>query len=225
MTDLIDVRSWDPQVRWETRPDGTILVCRADPLGPYPRCMSERLAHWAAVAPDRPWIAQRDEVGGWRQVTYGEALDAVRRIGQALIDRGLGPDRPLVILSGNDIEHALMALGAQHVGVPSAAVSTAYSLVSTDHERLRDIAGQLEPGLVYAADGELYGDAIAAAFPGLPVVTAASFADMAATEPTGAVDAAAAAVGPARQTHFTGQRGASATTGIIKGNEGCESRN
>ncbi|MCB8840403.1 feruloyl-CoA synthase [Aurantimonas sp. VKM B-3413] len=203
---LREVKLWSPRLAVESREDGTILVRQTEPLGPYPDRLNERLVHWAETAPDRVWMAERHASGAWREVTYRGALDAVRRLGQALIDRGLSVERPLLILSGNDTEHALMALAAQHVGVPSAAVSTAYSLVSTDYGKLRDIAGQLTPGLVFTADGEPFRPAIEAVFgpevevavtrnpvPGRACVT---FADLAATEATGAVDDAFAALGP-----------------------------
>ena len=127
------LRTWSPDVRHETRSDGTTLVWRADPLGPYPAKMTERLEHWAALAPDRPLIAERDGEG-WRVLTYADCLAKVRALGAAFLALGLSPERPLAILSGNDIEHALMALGAQYVGVPSAALSPAYSLLSDDFD-------------------------------------------------------------------------------------------
>ncbi|WP_226576950.1 feruloyl-CoA synthase [Acuticoccus sediminis] len=213
--------TWTPDVRHETRADGTTLVWRADPLGPYPDKITERLDHWAAAAPDRTFLAERDG-DGWRHLTYAECRTVVRALGQAFLDLGLSPERPLAILSGNDIEHALMALGAQYVGVPSAALSPAYSLLSQDFSKLRDIAGQLTPGLVFAADGARFGRAIDAVFAGTPVALtraglegrpALRFADLAATEATPAVDAAHAAVGPDTVAKFLFTSG---TTGSPK---------
>lgn len=155
---------WSPKIRTEERPDGTIIVSREDPLGDYPERITDRLIHWAETDPGRPWMAERDENGEWRKVSYGEALEAIRSIGQALIDKGLSVDHPLLILSHNSIQHALMALGAQHVGIPSAALSTAYSLVSQDYGKLRDIAAQITPGMIFAEDGETYRKAIDAVF-------------------------------------------------------------
>src|SRR5687768_9896822 len=104
------VKLWSPQLDWEQRPDGTIIVRREDPLGAYPRCMNARFVHWAETDPDRVWMAARADDGGWRKVTYGGGLDQIRRIGQSLLDLELSLERPLIILSENSIEHALMAL-------------------------------------------------------------------------------------------------------------------
>jgi feruloyl-CoA synthase len=202
---LRDVKLWTPQVESEERPDGSILVWRADPLGPYPDKITERLVHWGRHVPARTWIAQRTAQGDWRRVAYGQALPTVRRIAQALLDLGLSVERPLLILSDNDIEHALIALAAQHVGVPSAATSTAFSLVSTDYTNLRKVAAQVTPGLVFAADGNRFRAAIEAVFaPDVTIVVTGNpihgrrcltFEDLARTEPTDAVDRAHAAVG------------------------------
>ena len=163
---------WQPELRSETRPDGTILVWRDDPLGPWPRCLTERLMHWATQAPDRTWLAERGDNGAWVGISYAAAARAIEAIGAALLAQGLSPDRPLLILSGNSIAHALMALGAQHVGVPSAALAPAYALASDDLAKLRDIATQLTPGMIFADDAPRFARAVDAVFaPDIPVVT------------------------------------------------------
>ncbi|MGE5779862.1 MAG: feruloyl-CoA synthase, partial [Hyphomicrobiales bacterium] len=101
----------------ERKSDGTILLRSPHPLAPYPTKLTERLEYWAATAPAHTFLAQRTP-SGWRKLGYGEALDCVRRIGAALLRRDLSPERPLVILSGNDIEHALLGLAAMYVGIP-----------------------------------------------------------------------------------------------------------
>ena len=146
------------------RDDGTILLTSPHALAPYPAKLTERLEHWAAAAPARTFLAQR-AASGWRKLTYGETLACVCRIGAALLERGLSPERPLVILSGNDVEHALIALAAMYVGIPYAPVSPAYALISNDFAKLKSIIALLTPGLVFAADGETYARAIAAAVP------------------------------------------------------------
>jgi len=143
------------------RDDGVILIRSPHALGPFPARLTERLLHWAHVAPDRVFLGQRDARDDWRTLT----LASVLALGQALLDRDLSTERPLAILSGNDIEHALLALAAMHVGVPYAPVSPAYSLVSADHAKLRFILRLLTPGLIFAADGATYAQAIADAAP------------------------------------------------------------
>ena len=163
---------WQPEIQSETRDDGTVLIWREDPLGPYPRCLSERLFHWAKTTPDQVWMAERGPDGDWLKTTYADAARAVESIGAVLLAHGLSVDRPLVILSGNSIAHALMAMGAQHVGVPSAALAPAYALASDDFGKLRDIEGQLSPAMIFADDAPRFAKAIDAVFPHtVPVVT------------------------------------------------------
>ena len=146
-------------------PDGVIYVECQEPLGPYPRKMTERIDHWAEHTPDRTFMAERAPGGEWRRLTYKDARALARNIGQALLDRGLSQERPLAILSGNDLEHALLGLAAMYAGVAYAPISTAYSLVSTDFGKLRHILKLLNPGLVFAAIGKQYERAIRAVVP------------------------------------------------------------
>jgi len=149
----------------DRRSDGTILLRSPHELGSYPVKLGERLVHWANETPGQIFLAKRDVSGNWRTLAYAQTLALVRILGQALLDRGLNAERPLAILSGNDLEHALLALAALHVGVPYAPISPAYSLVSTDYLKLRYILDLLEPGLVFAANGERFARAVAAALP------------------------------------------------------------
>jgi feruloyl-CoA synthase len=144
------MRFGSQEVVAERRSDGAILLRATRPLDAYPGHLLERLRFWAERAPDRVLFAQRNAAGGWRTISYSEALDASRTIGQFLLSRNLSSERPLVVLSGNDIEHALLHLGAMYVGVPYAPVSPAYSLLSTDFAKLRFIRDLLTPGLVFA---------------------------------------------------------------------------
>ena len=190
----------------DERSDGTIVLRARQPLGDYPAVLTDRLAHWAGIAPDRTLLAWNRGHGAARAVddsgratdiakqatdntdntaraghgqhgqhgsgshgrsfehlTYGDALRKVRCLGQALLDRGLSAERPLAILSGNSVEHLLLALAAQHVGVPYAPVSPAYSLVSTDFGALKHVLALLTPGLVFASDAALFARALDAA--------------------------------------------------------------
>jgi feruloyl-CoA synthase len=218
------VRLGSPSVRFEYEPNGVIRARPTGTLSPYPRRLTERLEHWAAVAPERTFLARRVQGGEWRRVSYAEALAAVRSIGQALLDRGLSAERPVVILSGNGIEHALLGLAATHVGIPYAPVSPAYSLLSRDYLKLSHIINLLRPGLVFVDDAVAFRAAIAATVPpDAELVVAGAmpndrpathFAALAATTPTGAVAAAAAAVGPDTIAKFLFTSG---STGTPKG--------
>ena len=188
--------------------DVTYLVSD-QPLLPHPPRMADRLRHWAEVTPGRPLYAQRDPDlgGGWRHLTFGEAWRDARCIGQALLERGLSAERPLVILSENSLNHARLALGAMLAGVPFCAVSPAYSLVSQDFDTLRHVVGTLTPGLVYAADWPRFERPIQAVVaPAVEVVVdqppasaarpLTALGDLLATAPTPELDAATAATGP-----------------------------
>ena len=148
---------------FERRADGAILVRAREPLGPYPVKLTERLIRFAEEAPDRVFVAERDSKGKWREITYAQALHAAKAIGSALLQRDLSPERPVMILSGNDIEHALLAIACLHVGIPYAPISPAYSTATSDFSKLLHIARRLTPGLVFASDGAAFAAALAAA--------------------------------------------------------------
>lgn len=142
-------------------------------LGTYPKRMTDRLASGAHAHPDRWLVARRGADGEWHGIGYAQMLASARAIGQALRDRNLSVERPVVILSGNDLEHMTVALGAMWAGVPYAPISPAYSLVSSDYGKLRHTLDLLTPGLVFAADGDTFAAAIDATVPGnVEVVTA-----------------------------------------------------
>jgi feruloyl-CoA synthase len=147
------------KIELDKRADGSMLLRSPQQLGPYSRCITEWLVEWSDRAPTRVFLAERkgDE---WRKIPYREAYGAVRRIGQALLDRGLNAEKPVAILSDNGIDHALLALGAMHVGVPLAPVSPAYSLLSKDFGQLTYIFELVKPGLVFAAEPQKFGPAL-----------------------------------------------------------------
>ncbi len=147
----------------ERRPDGTILLQSNHKLKPYERHVPAFLAKWAAEAPDRVWLAQRRGPDRqWLEVTYAEAKRQVDAITQALLDRGFGPGKPVMILSSNSIEFALLTMAAMQARAPVAPVSPAYSVMSQDHAKLRYIFDLIKPGLVFVQNGEIYGRALAA---------------------------------------------------------------
>jgi len=210
----------------ERHSDGTIVMRSPHVVPAYPRMLTERLVHWAKIAPDRIFLAQRDAAGAWRSMSYAQTLAAVRALGAALLARGLNAERPVAILSGNDIEHALIAVAAMHVGIPYAPISVPYSLLSQDFGKLKSIIEILSPGLVFANNGTAFARAIAAALPRAVEVavtanapadrTTTSLAALLQTPPASAVEAAHARVKPdqAAKILFT-----SGSTGRPKGVE------
>ena len=155
-------RFWQPRFDYEHRADGTVLMWQPDPLEPHDRVLPAYLDYWADAAPDRTWIARRDADGDWRRISFAEGRAQAHAIGAALLDLGLGPDRPLLILSENSLEHALLGLACACTGIPFAPVSPAYALMSKDHAKLRDIAALLRPGAVFADDGAAFAPALQA---------------------------------------------------------------
>ncbi len=203
------------------REDGCFLIRADEPLESYPRVLTDRLTEWAARAPDRILVARRTASGPWRAITYAEALRQVRAIGQAFLDRKLSANRPVAILSENDLEHFLLMLAGQHVGVPTASIAPAYSLVSADFAKLGRVMDILAPGLVYIAHAAPYRRALEAAVPpGTEVVYAADpipgfpltpFERLAGTHPTEEVDAAHAAIAPDDIAKFLFSSGSTGT--------------
>src|SRR6202166_1193360 len=156
----------DPAVSIDRRDDGTIYLRPKRALGEYPVRLTDRLHHWASAEPDRIFMAERDGGRGWRQITYAELLTSSRHIASSLLGRGLSGERPVVILSGNSIDHALVAFGALYAGIPFCPVSPAYSLLSKDYGKLGFLMKLLTPGLVFADDASKFSDALAANVPG-----------------------------------------------------------
>ncbi|MDP3162417.1 MAG: AMP-binding protein [Reyranella sp.] len=150
-------------VKVERRGDGTVVLQSNHPLKPYARHIPALLAKWAAEVPDRLWLAQRRGPDrDWLKLTYAEAKRQVDAVTQALLDRGFGPDRPVMILSSNSIEFALLTLAAMQARAPVAPVSPAYSVMSGDHAKLKYVFDLIKPGLVFVQNGEIYARALAA---------------------------------------------------------------
>ena len=191
----------------ERRDDGVVVMRSNVPLGEHAPHLPSFLDHWAKTDPTRLWLAQRaGPERQWRKTTYGEAKRIVDGLTQALLDLGLGPERPVAILGGNSIEHALMTFAAMQARAPAAPISPAYSLMSEDHVKLKTIFAHIKPGLVFVQDGPLFERALAAldltdvtivhAMRAPAAVASRSFADMAATTPTDAVAKSIAAIAP-----------------------------
>lgn len=194
---MTDSRFWQPQFDITYRDDGSILMRQAEPLPEHLPTVADYLDHWADKTPEATWIARRQTNGTWRKISYAEARETAQRLGAALLERGLTPNRPLLILSQNSLEHALLAVGCIYVGIPFAAVSPAYSLVSKDHRKLRDIAALLRPGAVFADDSESFAPALSAiAAPDQTIISlgdgADDFSALLKTDPGSAAPARAA---------------------------------
>ena len=192
-----------PEIRHED--NGVWHIRPLEELREYPQRVTERLVTGARNFPERTLMAARGPSGEWVCISYAEMLARVRCIGQWLLDHGLSVERPLLVLSGNDLEHIQLMLAAMYVGIPYSPVSPAYSLVATDFGKLRHIVGTVTPGAVYAADGAAFAKAIEGAIDAdveiilgtgeLPGRKTAMFADLLTTEAR-TVDIANDAVGP-----------------------------
>lgn len=218
------VRFASPRLRIRTREDGATLVrSEADP-GHCARCVGELLTHWAETVPDRVFLAERPSGSkDWKTCTYGEALDGARRIAQALLDRRLGPQRPVAILSENSVRHALLSLGAMHAGIPAVPVSPFYSLASTDFSKLKHVFRIVTPGLVFVESPGPYQRALdalgskdfeLACGRGGPAPSATPFRELLSASATDAADEAFRKTGPrtVAKILFT-----SGSTGLPKG--------
>ncbi|MDP2803801.1 MAG: feruloyl-CoA synthase [Phreatobacter sp.] len=189
----------------EERADGVRLVSVRQTIGAYPRALPDRLVHWAAAAPDRIFLAERTADGAWRSLTYAETLRQVRRLAAGLLRHDLSAERPVAILSGNGIDHALVALAAMMVGVPYAPISPPYSLVARDFGKLAYCLDLLTPGLIFVADAHPFRAALAAVAGQDRVLVAAQRAETGGALPLtelegeagdSRVDAAFAGIGP-----------------------------
>jgi feruloyl-CoA synthase len=195
-----------PRVTAEHRADGSILLRSTTQLEPHARCVGDWLEHWARKTPERSFLGERQSPDAvWSTVSYGDALRQVRGAGAWMLAQGMGARRPLVILSDNGIEHALLTLAAMHVGVPAAAISPAYSLMSKDFDKLKSMIALLDPGAIHVSGLTAFAPALAAIQPLHSATTISSDADgstaipfrhVAATLETDAVAKAFAAIGP-----------------------------
>jgi feruloyl-CoA synthase len=200
-----DIRFAASRVDVASLPDGSMILRSPQRLEPYCRNLGDMLEHWGAETPDAVFLAERAS-DGWRRITYGETLRAVRAIAQALLDRKLSVQQPVVILSDNGIDHALVAFAAMHVGIPVAPISPAYSVMSKDFGKLRYALELIGPGLIFVADATPFASALTAvdltgaelvtSSPAPERISATPLHDLLNTRATYAVDAAREKVGP-----------------------------
>jgi len=195
-----------PAVVLESGAGGTFVLRSGYALQPYGRCVGDWLEAWADRTPARLFLIERDRAGELRRLSYGEARTKVHALGQALLDLGAAPARPLLLLSDNSIDHAVLQLAAMRVGVPAAPVSSAYALASRSFGRLREVADRVGPGVIFADDPDRFAGALAAlALDDVPLLTSRGqssrprtfpLADLESTPPGARARQAAASVGP-----------------------------
>jgi len=210
-----------PEIVADRRADGSIWLKSTTPLQQDARCVGDWLERWARQTPERIFLGERSDVDApWTTVTYNDALRQVRSVAAWILARGLSAEHPLVILSDNSIDHALFALAAMHVGVPNAAISPAYSLVSKDFDKLKGMIGLLDPGAIYVSSLKPFAPALAAikSLHTAAIVSseddrsdAISFRSVAATPESSAVAKAFAAVGPGTTAKFLFTSGSTGT--------------
>ena len=192
-------------------------------LEPYPYRVTERLKHWATTAPERVFISRKNSTGGWDKLTYAETFTKVKSIAQALLRKKVSISQPIAILSENSIEHGLMALAALHIGIPYSAITPAYSLRSTDYDKLKHVINLLTPGLIFVQDGKKYEKALSAVAGDAEVVSLVKpggdfnftpFDQLMHTEPTEEIENAFGAIQPGTVAKILFTSG---STGLPKG--------
>lgn len=197
-----------PAVLKQDLPEGGFILTSPEPLGSVIRCIGDWLEHWARTTPNALFLAERGPDGEWVKLTYAQTRDKMGAIAQALLDGGLAENAPVVCLSDNSLDQALLMFATMHIGRPFAAITSAYSRLAKEHSKISGILHELQPGLIYASDGAVYGPAIRAAGLDCPVVLShnaysvsvgRSFAELTRVKETPAVMEAFARITP--QTH------------------------
>ncbi|MFP4275667.1 MAG: feruloyl-CoA synthase [Paracoccaceae bacterium] len=192
-------------VRQDRRADGTLLLRSAIPPRPCVANTGVWLHRWATEVPDRVFLAER-RGAGWREESYAATLQQVRALAAALLGRGLTPQTPVAVLSGNGVDHGMLALAAQYVGIPIVPLAEQYSLIPEAHGRLVEALRLVRPGMIYVSDAARFAGALALeALAGIEIVASlpdgapravTPFAELLKGDASADLDAAHAAVGP-----------------------------
>ncbi len=200
-----------PRTVRETSSDGAFVLRHPEPLQPHVRCIGDWLEHWAHATPDALFLAERDATSQWRRLTYGDTREQVGRVAQAMLDLKLPADKPVVVVSDNSIDHALLALATMHLGRAVCSVSSAYCRLTKDYTKIGGILDTLDPALVYASDPAVYGPALRAGAGKAPIVLgrdatalpgAVPFAQLLQASESAAVAQAFAAVRPEHSAKY-----------------------
>ena len=205
---------------------GAFVLRHPEPLQPHARCIGDWLEHWARTTPEALFLAERDAQGSgsWRRLSYADTRAQVGRIAQAMLDLGLPADQPVVVLSDNAVDHALLALATMHLGRAVCSVSSAYCRLTKDYTKVKGILDTLAPALVYAADPAVYSPALRAWGGRAPVVLggdaaalpgALPFAQLLQPRETAAVDSAFAAIRPDAHAKYLLTSGSTGTPKVV----------
>jgi feruloyl-CoA synthase len=201
---IVPASSWSPDpfaTQFDRRDDGSLILRPQGEFGAIPATLIESLERWARAAPDRVLVARRGTGSSWSEVTYSQMFARARRVAAGLAARKLSAERPLVILSGNGIEHFTLALGAMWAGIPYCPVSPAYSQVVGELERLRYVLELLTPGLVAAFETPRYARALSCIDGGIEIVGDAPLPNRSVVALDSLEGAAAGAGEPARSAN------------------------
>lgn len=204
--------------------NGSFVLRASQPLGDYVRCIGEWLDQWARDTPDTLYLAERNASGEWRKLDYCEVRQLVGALAQSLLDMALPQGKPVVILSDNSIDHALLMLACLYIGRPVSTVSSAYSRLAKEFTKLNAILAELDPALIYASDAAVYGAAIKACACDAPVVfsvnadihrAARDFARLLDNQESAAVSAAFKAIRPDDHAKYLLTSGSTGTPKVV----------
>lgn len=147
------------QVKQTELNDGALLLESELPLGHVAKNTGEWLHRWASESPDRDFMMERSGAG-WRKVSYSETLQQVQALAASLLAQGMGPDTPVVVMSGPGIDHGILMLATQYIGMPLVPLAEQYSLIPEAANKLDYCIGKIKPALVYASDGQKFANAL-----------------------------------------------------------------